>query len=57
MTVRQALCYLAGCGLSLSAGVYFAQQIKDWLKGVPAHARAEIAKLEAEVIERAKKGF
>lgn len=55
--MRTFLCWLAGCGLSLTVGVVFATQIKDWVKGIPAHARAEIAKLEAEVVARAKKGL
>lgn len=51
------LCWLAGCGLSAMAGVMYSTQIKDWVKGIPAAARAEITKLEDEIIARVKKAL
>jgi hypothetical protein len=53
----QFLCWIAGCGVSATLGVIFSQKIKDWVAGIPAHARAEINKLETAVIDRVKKGL
>lgn len=52
--MRMFLCWLAGCGMSATVGVVYGQQVKDWLKGIPAQARAEIQKYEDAIIAKVK---
>lgn len=52
--MMEFLYHLGYAAVAIGAGVYFATPITDWLKGVPAHARTELSKLEDEAIAKAK---
>lgn len=42
------------CAVSAALGMYFAQPLKDWVKGIPAALRADLKKAENEALAKAK---
>jgi hypothetical protein len=43
-----------GCAVSFVLGLYFAQSLKDWVKGIPAALRADLKTAENDLVAKAK---